>query len=57
MIIDFLKLKFIDQKEVKMINNIKIKVNNDILTYYIYNIDDFLMKERQKNIKYVIMFL
>lgn len=57
MIIDFLKLKFIDQKEIKMINNIKIKVNNDILTYYIYNIDDFLMKERQKNIKYVIMFL
>lgn len=57
MIIDFLKLKFIDQKEIKMINNIKIKVDNDILTYYIYNIDDFLMKERQKNIKYVIMFL
>ncbi|MDK2949252.1 MAG: hypothetical protein PWQ56_417 [Patescibacteria group bacterium] len=57
MIIDFLKLKFIDQKEIKMINNIKIKVNNDILTYYIYNIDDFLMKERQKSIKYVIMFL
>lgn len=57
MIIDFLKLKFIDQKEVKMINNIKIKVNNDILTYYIYNIGYFLMKERQKNIKYVIMFL